>query len=379
MVPGADHRRSAARNPGAEVEMRRVRWFAAAIAVVVTWTCWPGTIPAQETLERSPNLSGAWTGQAGVLYLGVPARLFIGGDPGGRTLIARAALDAGLGLPRDLLVGARFAPESPVVHDRPAEWELLARYSPLVQARGHALDAGTSWSWNGAARSLDGELSLARWFGPLRLIGAVRTMLDAYGSDSSRVALAAGAVLHPRVGRMPIALAGDVATLTDRGGGEEIAWSAALQMGLSFTPNSLSIFVTNTASPTIQGVSRGDGTTRYGIELSLPIPVARYAGWVVPREVATESVASVPSPIAPISAEASRYLFLPKRLVIDRGAVIEWINRDDVVHTVAADDGSWESGPIRPGERWAARFDEPGRYLFHCGPHPFMKGEVLVR
>jgi plastocyanin len=330
-------------------------------------------------LERTTNLSGSWTGQTGVLYLGLPLRLSSVSVAGDRQLRARVGIDAGIGLPRDLLVGGRFAPESAVVPGSPPEWAVLARYRPWAQARGHALDAGTTWSWNGAAGSLDGELSLARWVGPLRLIGAVRTMLNAFGTDSSRIALAGGAVLHPLPGRLPLALAGDVAALSDRVAGEELAWSAAVQLGVSFTPHTISVFATNTASPSIQGSSRGDGRTRFGIELSLPIPVARHVGWVLPREIAEDAVVPDPPDAASVRAEAARYLFLPKRIEIPRGSTIEWINQDDVIHTVSADDGTWQSGTIPPGGTWRARFDEPGRYLFHCGPHPFMKGEVIVR
>jgi plastocyanin len=74
-----------------------------------------------------------------------------------------------------------------------------------------------------------------------------------------------------------------------------------------------------------------------------------------------------------------RYLYAPKRLVIEAGTTVEWTNRDEMVHTVSADDGSWDSGAIRPGESWRATFTEPGVYPFHCGPHPFMKGVVVVR
>jgi plastocyanin len=116
------------------------------------------------------------------------------------------------------------------------------------------------------------------------------------------------------------------------------------------------------------------------VELTVPIPVARFAGWVVPREEAEEAVIGNPDQVdSMVQADMARYLFLPKRIEISAGTTIEWVNLDDVIHTVNAEDGSWNSGPIGSGESWRARFDRPGRYLFYCGPHPFMKGEVLVR
>jgi plastocyanin len=360
--------------------MGSVRRRGGLAAAALLWAlCVPGPAPTQETLERTPNLDGAWTGQTGVLYVHAPFR-FAAAPAGGENLTARFGLDLGLGLPHDFLAGFRFAPESPVVPGSATEWEATGRYAPLRQARGHPFDAGTTWAWNGAAGSLDGELTLARWWGPLRVLGALRTMSNAYDATEGRVAVAGGAVLHPRPGGLPIALAGDVATLTSLRDGEEVAWSAALQLGLSFTNHTAAVFATNTASPTIQGASRGDGTVRYGFAVTIPVPIARYAGWVLPREQAAEAVVPEPEQGATaVRAEMARYLFLPKRIEIRAGSVVEWVNADDVLHTVSAEDGSWASGPVPPGERWRARFDRPGRYLYYCGPHPFMKGEVIVR
>jgi plastocyanin len=50
-----------------------------------------------------------------------------------------------------------------------------------------------------------------------------------------------------------------------------------------------------------------------------------------------------------------------------------------VIHTVTAEDGSFDSGPIESGQRWARVFSTPGRFPFHCTPHPFMRGEIVVR
>jgi plastocyanin len=336
-------------------------------------------VGAQETLERTPNLDGGWTGQSGTLYLNIPARFTRVEGVDGREIVASPAFDVGMGLRGNLLVGTRIAFGSPVVPDHATEWELLARYRPLTQARGQPVDGSATVAWNAAASSLEGELAVARWMGPLRLIGAFSAMSDAY-RDGSRTAVAGGAVLHPLAGRLPLALVGDVALVSDRVSGEEVAWSAGAQLGVSFTDHTVSLFATNTASPTMQGRSRGTGTVRFGLEMTVPIPVSRLVGRVVPREIAADAVQGDPAQPAPlVRAEVARYLFDPKRIEIAAGTSIEWTNVDGVVHTVNAEDGAWNSGAIQPGESWTARFDEPGRYLFYCGPHPFMKGEVLVR
>jgi plastocyanin len=71
--------------------------------------------------------------------------------------------------------------------------------------------------------------------------------------------------------------------------------------------------------------------------------------------------------------------FAPNRIEIPAGGTITWTNNDPLVHTVTADDGSWDSGAIEPGKTWSHTFTEPGEYAFHCTPHPFMKAIVVVR
>lgn len=332
---------------------------------------------AQETLERSTILSGGWVGYPGVFYANLPYRFTTLDDT---DIIGRATFDFSLGLPQHALVGARFAHESPTVPGRPTEWEAFGRYQALGQMRGAALDLAVQAGYNTAAESFDGELSAARWLGPVRLLGAARAMSSPYGQEDARVALAAGAVVHPLPGAAPVALSADVATPLDLQENEQVGWSVGLDLGVSFTTHTLSLFVTNTPRSTLEGLSRGIDQVYVGFELTIPIVAGRFTGWYPSREEAMEAVVEEPGEVEQVvHAEARRYLFSPKRIEIAPGTTVEWTNTDDVVHTVTAEDGSWDSGGIPPGESWQARFDEPGTYPFYCGPHPFMKGVVIVR
>jgi plastocyanin len=75
------------------------------------------------------------------------------------------------------------------------------------------------------------------------------------------------------------------------------------------------------------------------------------------------------------------FAFTPARLEITAGTMVVWTNDGSVPHTVTADDGrSFESGlVVAGGGIWSFRFERPGTYPFHCAPHPFMRGEVVVR
>jgi plastocyanin len=73
------------------------------------------------------------------------------------------------------------------------------------------------------------------------------------------------------------------------------------------------------------------------------------------------------------------FIFRPGRLEIAAGTTIVWTNDGQVMHTVFAEDGSFDSGPIEPGERRGVTFARTGSFPFHCTPHPFMTGVIVVR
>lgn len=335
---------------------------------------------AQTALQRSPLLAGGTVGLPWTLTVD-PAFRFArdGGMAGVRQW---TSFDAHLGLPAWTLAGARYAPQSAVAHGSPGEWEVYGRWAALAEARGAPLDVLLQLGFNGAATSADAELTVARWLGPLRLAGAGRVLGNAFGGGETGLAVAGGVVLFPHPRGVPVSLAADAATRVDRpaGSGERAAWSVAVNVGIPYSTHTLSLFATNTRSGSLHGVTAGDGRVRAGLGFTVPIEVGRILGTVASREQGQRSVRpDVAATPAAVQTEIFRYAYPASRLTVERGTTIEWTNRDAVVHTVSADDGSWASGAIPAGEIWRARFDEPGIFTFHCGPHPYMKAVVIVR
>jgi plastocyanin len=65
-------------------------------------------------------------------------------------------------------------------------------------------------------------------------------------------------------------------------------------------------------------------------------------------------------------------------VVIGVNDTITWTNNDIAPHTVTADNGSFNSGNLNPGQSWTHVFTTPGTYTYHCDYHPWMKGTVIV-
>jgi plastocyanin len=281
------------------------------------------------------------------------------------------------GLPARTLLGVHYATNSELSPRYPNEWELFGRYAPLDQELGAPLDASAQVGYNLAAEGLDAEASVARREGPVRLLAALRLLAEPGEDGGSDVALAGGVAIRLTRG---IALSGDVASLTDRGPGERVAWAAGLSLAIPHTPHTLSLHATNTNNATLQSASRGTRETRYGFEFTIPVTLSRYFGR---RRPAPDTAPQPSTPAAAtkdsITAVVQDFMFRPARLEIAAGTTIVWTNGGQVVHTVSAEDGSFDSGPIEAGERRGITFSRPGTYPFHCTPHPFMRGEVVVR
>lgn len=332
--------------------------------------------PAQDVLDRTPNIDGGWTGIPWTLHVELPHR-FHDVDPGdGIDLGTTTTFTGALALPWSAVAGLSYALQSPTAPDEPDEVEAFARYR-LLNDHDAFGDLALTAAWNTAAASFDAEALLARQLGPVRLLGAARWFSDARGEGRDRAALAAGAVWHPLPRSAPIALAADIATPMDRAAGEDLAWSAGIQVGIPHTAMTLSLQATNTAATTLQGASFAGGT-RYGFEMTMPVPVGFLLGRYPDREAAQQAVQEDTEAAADAVVEIRRYAYGPTRLVVPAGSVVEWVNRDAVVHTATAEDDAWDSGGIPAGASWRARFDRPGIYPYYCGPHPFMKGVVIV-
>lgn len=74
------------------------------------------------------------------------------------------------------------------------------------------------------------------------------------------------------------------------------------------------------------------------------------------------------------------YRYQPPVVQIKAGDTVRWINREKrTSHSVVfSPEQGGESERFFPDESWQRRFDRPGTYPYHCGPHPEMTGVVEV-
>jgi plastocyanin len=73
-----------------------------------------------------------------------------------------------------------------------------------------------------------------------------------------------------------------------------------------------------------------------------------------------------------------RFTFASIDVRVRAGERVTWLNCDLESHTSTADGGGWASPLISPGEAFTQTFLVAGEFTYHCEPHPFMTGRVIV-
>lgn len=126
------------------------------------------------------------------------------------------------------------------------------------------------------------------------------------------------------------------------------------------------------------------------LAVTLPIPV--HSGSHRPQRPGKDQVVQTASTAPPRShprgalafraadpgATISDFKFAPATITVHAGESVTWINHGPSTHTATARDGSFDSGPLKPGASSSHTFTRPGTYQYFCTIHPFMHGTVVV-
>ena len=73
------------------------------------------------------------------------------------------------------------------------------------------------------------------------------------------------------------------------------------------------------------------------------------------------------------------FSFGPQTVTVPVGAMVTWVNRDDIPHTVVSTDGVFKSKVRNTDEKFSYTFTEAGTYPYYCSVHPKMTGQVVVQ
>jgi plastocyanin len=83
-----------------------------------------------------------------------------------------------------------------------------------------------------------------------------------------------------------------------------------------------------------------------------------------------------PEPAAPIPVSIGFDAVAPPHLDVLVGDTVTWTNTSVRIHTVTADDSSFDSGRLLPDGKYTRTFTVAGDAPYHCVIHPFIRGDV---
>ncbi len=352
----------------------------ASLAVLVAVALAAAPLRAQSLLYRPPNLGGTWVGEVGVVQFNFLHRLHVSEGPA-REVQNFPTFTLATGLGHGLGLGWHFGTNSIVgpgrVDNNESEW--FVRWRPVGTEGRNGASVAVTAAYNELAQSGDGEVGIDYTAGRLTLSGAARGMTHPFREPDAKAGLAGGfaARLTDYIGVS--ADIGSRVSPTTRA-----AWSAAINFLIPGSPHTFSLQASNAATSTIQGNSQGllrfDGSSQvlYGFEFTIPLHLKRFSPWFhgSPKPVALGAPAG-----AAIAAEVdmAAMKFAGETVTIAAGQAVRWTNRDPVEHSVTFD-GTEQGSPIIPRNgAYVHRFERPGTYSYHCTPHPFMKGVVVVK
>jgi plastocyanin len=73
-----------------------------------------------------------------------------------------------------------------------------------------------------------------------------------------------------------------------------------------------------------------------------------------------------------------QFAFAPFEVRVRAGERVTWVNCDPDPHTSTANNGEWGSPLLATGQSFTQTLATVGQFDYHCAPHPFMTGRVIV-
>ena len=100
--------------------------------------------------------------------------------------------------------------------------------------------------------------------------------------------------------------------------------------------------------------------------------------FLVPVAVAAALLLAPSAQAETIHVGIKNFMFTPMTVTVPQGATVQWINLDDIPHTVVEKTKAWRSSALDTNDTYSRTFDQPGTYEYYCGLHPQMVAKVIV-
>ena len=108
--------------------------------------------------------------------------------------------------------------------------------------------------------------------------------------------------------------------------------------------------------------------------LAVALPLALSAVLLVhPTRARSEDKSSA------TEVRVDNFSFGPETLTVPTNSTVTWINKDDVPHVIASNDGLFKSKALDTDDKYSFTFTKSGTYPYYCSVHPKMVGKIVVQ
>jgi plastocyanin len=80
----------------------------------------------------------------------------------------------------------------------------------------------------------------------------------------------------------------------------------------------------------------------------------------------------------PVEVKVDNFTFNPQAINIPANTTVTWVNKDDIPHVIAGNDGSFKSKALDTDDEYSNTFTKAGTYSYYCPIHPTMVGRIVV-
>src|SRR5438132_3304398 len=81
----------------------------------------------------------------------------------------------------------------------------------------------------------------------------------------------------------------------------------------------------------------------------------------------------------PTEVRVNNFSFGPEALTVPANSTVAWVNKDDVPHVIASNDGLFKSKALDTDDKFSFTFNKAGTYSYYCSIHPKMVGKIVVQ
>ena len=82
---------------------------------------------------------------------------------------------------------------------------------------------------------------------------------------------------------------------------------------------------------------------------------------------------------SPTEVRVDNFTFAPQTLTVPVNSTVTWINKDDVPHVIASNEGLFKSKALDTDDKYSYTFTTAGTYAYYCSVHPRMVGKIVVQ